>query len=113
MDIIQKLAKFLMIIVILPILTGCIFINKEETAKKALKEKYQEEFEISEIFDQKLGESSYRVQANPVSDSTLNFRASVEFKDHALSDNYVERIICHKINTQVEKNLNGLPGDYQ
>lgn len=110
----KKSGSFLLIAAAVQLMVGCGFManNREEIAKTALQEKYQEEFEITDVFPYKLGQDYYRFQAYPVDDPNLLFRGSVQLEDHSLSDSYVERKVCKKIAEQVDKNLDMLPGYY-
>lgn len=86
--------------------------DKEGRAKDALEQKYQQEFEITQVYPQKFGELYYEVQAYPVQDPQLRFTASIDTEDSHLSDTYVERLVCQAISRQVEENLDNLPGYY-
>ncbi len=111
---VKKSVSFLLIVTVAQLMVGCGFMvnDREEIAKTALQQKYQEEFEITDVFPYKLGQDYYRVQAYPVKDPNILFRGSIGIEDHSLSDNYVERTVCRKLQEQVDRNLDKLPGYY-
>lgn len=86
--------------------------KREARAKAALEEKYQEEFEIIQVYPQKFGDLYYEVQACAVDEPQLRFTAAIDTEDSNISDNYAERRVCAAISNQAGENLDSLPGYY-
>ena len=97
------------------LLTACDSKTKdaqERHAKDALAQKYRTEFEIVQMYPQKLGDKYYEVQAYPAGDPSALFTAAIDAYDDNCSSNYIERKVCSAIAASVEDALVGLPGDY-
>ena len=84
---------------------------QESHAKDALAQKYHTEFEIVQMYPQKLGDKYYEVQAYPAGDPSTLFTAAIDTDDDNCSSNYIERKVCSAIAASVEDALVGLPGD--
>ena len=86
--------------------------DRESHAKAALEQKYNTEFEIAQVYSQKIGDLYYEVQAFPITNPDMRFTAAIDTKDDNISDNFVERKVCTAIAKSVERSMDGLSGSY-
>ena len=115
----KKTALFILaFICLITLLTGCgkwtqrFYSDKHlaKIAQKTLYEKYNEDFEVRNIYQQVWTE--FYAVCSPVKDDTVVFEARL-FKDGRLIyDYYLEEIIVDEIRDEVSKCLDGLWGDY-
>lgn len=103
-----------MALVTTSVLTACSVKpeERESRAAEALAKKYHREFEITQVYPQKLGELYYEVQAYPVNEPQVRFTAAVDTEDDRISDTYVVRCVCAAISRRAAENLNEMPGYY-
>lgn len=82
--------------------------GKATRALSMLTEKYQEDFNIVEVYPQKIGEPYYDVRVYPVDDPEICFSATIDTEDENISDTYVERRVCSEISKMARRNLGAL-----
>lgn len=89
-------------------LTACdiSFANKENRAREALQERYDEEFEILKVYPTFPGRGYFSVLASPTFSPDILFRADIDTNDENFSDTYIERLVCRQIADKVSENLN-------
>ena len=106
----SKPILILLAICLLSILTACQQgQDREELARAALHDKYERNFEILQVYSQKIGQEYFEVMAAD-SDGIL-FTAAIDTINENVSDNYVERIICDAISARIRGNT-GIPDVY-
>ena len=79
--------------------------RKTDEASERLSQKYNKDFVIKEVYNKKIGQSYYEVDAYPSGEPDILFRASIDTNDKYCSDNYVERYICKQISDEIHLNL--------
>ena len=92
--------------------TGIFDSTKSEVriAKKVLKEKYNEDFEIITLGGRwgTLTNDTFTVKCYPVSDPDCIFKAEIQKEGHYVYDEYVSTRVCKRLKTEIEEMLNGV-----
>ena len=95
--------------------SGCMGIfdsTKSEVriAKKVLKEKYNEDFEIITLGGRwgTLTNDTFTVKCYPVSDPDCIFKAEIQKEGHYVFDEYVSTRVCKRLKTEIEEMMNGV-----
>ena len=92
--------------------TGIFDSTKSEVriAKKVLKEKYNEDFEIITLGGHwgTLTNDTFTVKCYPVSDPDCIFKAEIQKEGHYVFDEYVSTRVCKRLKTEIEEMLNGV-----
>jgi len=92
--------------------TGIFDSTKSEVriAKKVLKEKYNEDFEIITLGGHwgTLTNDTFTVKCYPVSDPDCIFKAEIQKEGHYVFDEYVSTRICKRLKTEIEEMMNGV-----
>ena len=95
--------------------SGCMRIfdsTKSEVriAKKVLKEKYNEDFEIITMGGRwgTLTNDTFTVKCYPVSDPDCIFKAEIQKEGHYVYDEYVSTCICKRLKTEIKEMINGV-----
>lgn len=87
------------------LLTGCT-VNKTSKAETALEEKYGEDFEVLYSYGGAgLFTDWFDVRAISVKYPDLPFIAHVNTDGKAVSDEYVQRLICNELSEKIKENL--------
>ena len=119
---VMKRRSFISVVIVfifsMTLLVGCgewtqrFYSDKhlEKIAKKSLYEKYDEEFEVRNIYQQVWTE--FYAVCSPTKDDSVVFEANL-FKDgRIIYDRYLDEIINDEIRDEVSKCLDGLWDDY-
>ena len=92
--------------------TGIFDSTKSEVriAKKVLKEKYNEDFEIITLGGRwgTLTNDTFTVKCYPVSDPDCIFKAEIQKEGHYVFDEYVSTRVCKRLKTEIEEMMNGV-----
>ena len=92
--------------------TGIFDSTKSEVriAKKVLKEKYNEDFEIITLGGHwgTLTNDTFTVKCYPVSDPDCIFKAEIQKEGHYVFDEYVSTRVCKRLKTEIEEMMNGV-----
>ena len=92
--------------------TGIFDSTKSEVriAKKVLKEKYNEDFEIITLGGRwgTLTNDTFTVKCYPVSDPDCIFKAEIQKEGHYVYDEYVSTRVCKRLKTEIEEMMNGV-----
>lgn len=92
--------------------TGIFDSTKSEVriAKKVLKEKYNEDFEIITLGGHwgTLTNDTFTVKCYPVSDPDCIFKAEIQKEGHYVYDEYVSTRVCKRLKTEIEEMMNGV-----
>ena len=92
--------------------TGIFDSTKSEVriAKKVLKEKYNEDFEIITLGGRwgTLTNDTFTVKCYPVSDTDCIFKAEIQKEGHYVYDEYVSTRVCKRLKTEIEEMMNGV-----
>ena len=92
--------------------TGIFDSTKSEVriAKKVLKEKYNEDFEIITLGGRwgTLTNDTFTVKCYPVSDPDCIFKAEIQYEGHYVFDEYVSTRVCKRLKTEIEVMMNGV-----
>lgn len=94
-------------------LSGCgSNAQRKKQAEKALEQKYQEKFEITEYKDAGFMADYYMVQAYADAYPDLLFQASVDLESGSVMDSYVSKRLCDRISEKISQNIGTLNADY-
>lgn len=94
-------------------LSGCESnAQRKEQAEKALEQKYQEKFVITEYKDAGFMADYYVVQAYANEYPDLLFQASVDIESGSIMDSYVSKRLCDRISEKISQNIGTLNTDY-
>lgn len=94
-------------------LSGCgSNAQRKKQAEKALEQKYQEKFEITEYKDAGFMADYYIVQAYADAYPDLLFQASVDIESGSIMDAYVSKRLCDRISDKISQNIGTLTTDY-
>ena len=92
--------------------TGIFDSTKSEVriAKKVLKEKYNEDFEIITLGGRwgTLTNDTFTVKCYPVSDPDCIFKAEIQTEGHYVFEEYVSTRVCKRLKTEIEEMMNGV-----
>ena len=95
--------------------SGCAGIfdsTKSEVriAKKVLKGKYNEDFEIISLGGRggTLTNDTFTIKCYPVSDPDCIFKAEIQKEGHYVYDEYVSTRVCKRLKTEIEEMMNGV-----
>ena len=92
--------------------TGIFDSTKSEVriAKKVLKEKYNEDFEIITLGGRwgTLTNDTFTVKCYLVSDPDCIFKAEIQKEGHYVFDEYVSTRVCKRLKTEIEEMMNGV-----
>ena len=92
--------------------TGIFDSTKSEVriAKKVLKEKYNEDFEIITLGGHwgTLTNDTFTVKCYPVSDPDCCFKAEIQKVGLYVFDEYVSTRVCKRLKTEIEEMMNGV-----
>ena len=92
--------------------TGIFDSTKSEVriAKKVLKEKYNEDFEIITLGGRwgTLTNDTFTIKCYPVSDPDCIFKAEIQKEGHYVYDEYVSTRVCKRLKTEIEEMMNGV-----
>ena len=79
-------------------------------AKKVLKGKYNEDFEIITLGGRggTLTNDTFTVKCYPVSDPDCIFKAEIQKEGHYVFDEYVSTRVCKRLKTEIEEMMNGV-----
>ena len=85
-----------------------MYDSQVDIAKKLLKEKYNEEFEVTEIGQRygTLNNDTFTAICYPKNNKTVFFNAEISKEGEFLEDNYLSRIVCEELTTKVSYALN-------
>lgn len=109
----RRMKVSLLIVAMLISTTGCgIKSVRLRTAKKALEEKYNETFEVSEVYDDNGRYPQFTAIARSVSRPWIPIRASVANDGSYIEDNYLSKIIGERIADTLKENIGELDGKY-
>lgn len=104
---VKQIKSIVSLIIVLMLLSGCMASKPDRVfvAQECLKERYGKDFEIVEVYSQKVGQNYVEMVACPLDESNILFKVTIDIKDDRMSDSYVERSICNQISNIVESNI--------